>query len=216
MPGDRSAPLTRPDSPGGAGDRRRPHPAGAATAQDPGGRRQSGSGRGDVVDDEDPPTRHRERPGAEDGPSPAGLGRPPRLRWARETQEAWPRRDTEAPGDRPGEVLGLIERAGPAAGGGGGRPGHDVDRPRQLGPQAPDEAGGQAREGRARVAVLHPGEGLPHRPLIGEHRGPPVDPGWGPATRHRADGGQAPGTDRPPLLATTGATGRQQHLENGT
>src|SRR5581483_10794801 len=127
--------------------------------------------------------------------------------------EAGPNGHTQAPAHRPGEMLGLVEAAAAAPRRRRRGPGHRVDRTGKVGLQAPHEGRAQDREGRPDVAVLHPGQGLPHRTLVAEGGRPPVEPRrWWRLSR-RPGPGEAGGAERPGRGAAPDAAGREQTVE---
>jgi len=212
----------RPGPAGGAGHRRRPHHLGSAGPKGPGGGGQRGAGGGDVVHQQHPgPEPHSGSHGEHRAPAPLAR-RPAGLRLPAPADEAGLDRHGQGPAHRPGEMLGLVKAPLPAPGGGGRGPGDHVDRAGGRHPQPVDESGGQHREGRPGVAVLHPGQGLSHRPLVGEGRRPPVEPGRraavggagrggpGPAQAGRAEGGRP----RPAAHAAGGEGDVEQRTED--
>ena len=206
MAGDRSAPLTRRfvRRPVGAGRRGVRATVAPATQAAPAERR-TWAAAARVA----PWCAHRRPPGPADRqPAPAPGRRPARAGGpgrsgpsgrAGPPHQARPDGGTQRPPHRPGEMLGLVEAPPPAPGGRGRRPGDDVDRARKPGPERSHQGGRQDREGRPGVAVFQPGEGLPHRPLVGEGGDPPVEPLVGGARPPSRAGRRRrrPGTARP-------------------
>jgi hypothetical protein len=195
-----------------AGHRGPSDPSGPRRAEAPGRRRQGGARGGHVVDHQDPEPGHRAR--HEDRPPTALLGRPPGLGRPGPPGETGPDRDAEAPADRPGQMLGLVEAPAPAADGRGRRPGDDVEWAHGRVAEPLHQRGGQNRQGGPGVAVLQPGQRLPHGPFVGEHRDPPVDRWWcGIRCRGRPGALETGRAKRRGPPAAADAAGREEQLE---
>lgn len=187
-------------------------PSGPCRPECSGRRRQGGASGGHVVDHQHPEPRDRVR---HEHRAPTALHcRPPGLGRAAPPGEAGTDGHAEAPADRPGEMLRLVEAPAPAPDGRGRRPRDDVDRARGLLPQPLDQRRGQDRQGGPRVAVLEPGQRLPHRPFVGEGRHPPVDRRWwGLPGRARPGALDTGGADRRRRPAAPDATSREERLD---
>jgi hypothetical protein len=192
----------------------RSDPSSPGRAEFPGRGRQGGACGGHIVDHQHPEPANRARR-HEDRPPTALLRRSPGLGRTGPAGEAGPDGHAEAPADRPGEMLRLVEAPALAPDGSCRRPGDDVDRAERLLPQALDQGGGQDREDRPRVAVFQPGERFPYRPFVGEG-GHPLFHRRGSSAGGRRPGARETGGAQGRLWpAAADAAGREKRFEQG-
>ena len=164
------------------------------SAQRTSGGRERGSRGGDIIDQQHAAMQHRSSVDQlERGTGEAPGAATTRLVTIVAAEELGARWTVEAPGDGSGQQLGLVEPALAAPFERGWRPRDHVDGdPAESAHHLAD----QPVEARASIGVLEPGHQLAHRPVIGERRPPPVDPGRDRQPRRRADQGQTPVAQR--------------------
>ena len=192
----------------GPGRGRRDHGPRATGPQGARRRRERGARRGDVVDHQHRqwhPAAHAERrPGKAGGPVEAGLGRPG------PTDEQPSTATAEAPPDRAGQQLGVVEAALATAVGGGRRPGDDLGQ-RWL--ECRNHRVGDPTDRRVRAAILHASDDLTDDARVRERRGPTVDPGRRHARMRRFEDARTDRAHRAGASAP-GARERQQRRQH--